>query len=261
MIFYFSGTGNSLHAAKTIAQAQDEELISIADEMDRPEGILKYQFKKNEVLGFVYPVYAWGPPKFVLDFIKRQNFIGSRPYVFSLSTCGAEEGNATSILNRTLIKKGLSLDSAFTLVMPNNYIFGFDVDSKEVVQKKLYKAEQDLETINSIIKERKTKIFRLVPGSFPNIKTKFFYPMLYKYPVDTGKFYATDTCTGCGLCQKICPIHTITVTNKPSWGKECLQCLACIHHCPEKAIQYGKGTLKKGRYVYTENKDDINNYK
>lgn len=30
MIFYFSGTGNSLYAAKLIAQTQGEKLISIA---------------------------------------------------------------------------------------------------------------------------------------------------------------------------------------------------------------------------------------
>ena len=34
MIFYFSGTGNSLQIAKNIAEHNDEKLISIAFEMN-----------------------------------------------------------------------------------------------------------------------------------------------------------------------------------------------------------------------------------
>lgn len=66
--------------------------------------------------------------------------------------------------------------------------------------------------------------------------------------MNTKKFYANDKCTGCGICESVCNCNTIKVDKKPSWGKECTQCLACMHFCPVKAIQYGKGTEKKGRY-------------
>lgn len=33
------------------------------------------------------------------------------------------------------------------------------------------------------------------------------------------------------------------------WGKDCTGCLACINYCPQKSIQFGKSTIKKGRYV------------
>ena len=69
MIFYFTGTGNSLHAAKTIATAQNEKLLSIPKEFDKEGNTFTYELKEKEFLGFVFPVYAWAPPKMVLDFV------------------------------------------------------------------------------------------------------------------------------------------------------------------------------------------------
>ena len=37
MIFYFTGTGNSLWAAKALSEALGETLISIADELNNKE--------------------------------------------------------------------------------------------------------------------------------------------------------------------------------------------------------------------------------
>lgn len=67
---------------------------------------------------------------------------------------------------------------------------------------------------------------------------------------NVSKFYSTDDCISCGKYEKVCNSNIITlVKGKPQWSGECSQCLACIHHCPKKAIQYGKSTVKKGRYT------------
>lgn len=42
MIFYFSGTGNSLDAAKSIGEYNNERLISIAKEMNKLDGEFSY---------------------------------------------------------------------------------------------------------------------------------------------------------------------------------------------------------------------------
>ncbi|WP_379134110.1 EFR1 family ferrodoxin [Paenibacillus sp. sgz500958] len=67
--------------------------------------------------------------------------------------------------------------------------------------------------------------------------------------MDTTKFKATDLCTGCGTCEKVCNCHNIQVDEIPQWGEHCTLCLACVHYCPAKAIQYGKDTVTKGRYT------------
>ena len=249
MIFYFTGTGNSLYAAKTVAEAQGDRVISIAQEMDKKQEAYHYELGENETLGFAFPVYAWAPPKIVLDFIKKLDITGVT-YVFSLCTCGDEEGNTSSILRKRLKKRGISLDSAFTLKMPNNYIVGFDVDAREVEKEKLDVAELLLKDINRVIGERQKNVNLTIPGKLPALKSTVVNPLFNRFATNTSKFYADDNCTSCGLCEKICPIHTITVTDRPAWGKSCTQCLACINRCPVQAIQYGKGTAKKGRYQH-----------
>lgn len=249
MIFYFSGTGNSLYAAQYIAKHLNQRLISIVGEFDKKKPFFEYTMQEDGLLGFVFPVYAWGPPRIVLDFLTRLKVSGSKPYVFSLSTCGDEEGYTTRIMQKALNKNGLHLDSAFSLIMPNNYIVGFDVDPKDLEQEKLRKAEQKLQTISSVLKERRKGVFDIIPGKLSGLKTSIVNPLFNHFARNTKSFYATDQCTKCGLCESVCPLHTITVQDKPIWGRDCTQCLACIHHCPVQAIQYGKGTIRKGRYV------------
>jgi NAD-dependent dihydropyrimidine dehydrogenase PreA subunit/flavodoxin len=249
MIFYFSGTGNSLQVAKSIAEHNDEKLISIASEMNNKNDVFEYNLKDNEVIGFVYPVYAWGPPKMVINFIEKLELNNYKDnYIFSAATCGENIGNTMKVIAASLKKKNLNLNSGFSISMPNNYIIMGHVDSKEIEDKKLLSAEETLKNINNVIKERKKDIFQVVKGLMPGILTSVINPLFNKGAMNTKKFYANDRCTSCGICESVCNCKTIKVEGKPKWGKECTQCLACIHLCPVSAIQYGKGTESKGRY-------------
>lgn len=249
MIFWFSGTGNSLYAAQKIAAAQGEQLISVAAEFDKPDNPFTYRFQEGELLGFVWPVYAWAPPAIVRRFIKQMKIEG-RPFAFSVSTCGSDEGRATTVVEKALEAKGLKLGCALTLQMPSNYIIGGDICSPEDERRILAAAEEKLDTFNELLAERRTGIFELIPGKMPALLTGLVNPLFDAFAKSTGRFYATDACNSCGLCERICPVHTISVTDKPAWGKECTQCLACINRCPRRAIEYGQATAKRGRYVH-----------
>lgn len=254
MIFYFSGTGNSLYAAKSIAQAQGEKLISIALEMQKEPSERIYTLSKEERIGFVYPIYAWGPPEIVTDFIKSAKINSEKSYVFSISTCAGNEGNSTKRVKKALLSKGLSLDSAFSLIMPGNYVIGEDVCSKNEAEAILKKAEERMKDINEIIAKRQTGVFQLIPGKKSFIHTSVINPLFNHFARDTKKFTVTDACTHCGLCQKICPVQSITLNEKPVWGKACTQCLGCINRCPAHAIQYGEATKDRGRYSHPDMK-------
>lgn len=251
MIFYFSGTGNSLFVAEKIAQHHNERLVSIAAEMNNEEHRFEYHLDEDEIVGFVYPVHSWKAPQMVMDFIaklKPDNY--KKHYIFSVCTCGDDEGYTTPVLEKALKDKGLTLNSGFTMPMPNNYIFAFDIDSVETQQEKLKNADRLLVEINSVIDQRQDGVFKLRRGRLPYIKTYIINPLFQRYAMNTKKFYATDDCTICGLCAEVCNTKNIIVKDKPAWGKHCTQCLACIHRCPARAVQYGKSTLKKGRYVH-----------
>ena len=69
MLFYFSGCGNSKHVAETIAAGLNDTLVFIPEAAR--EGRYEYELAEGERLGFVFPIYAWGPPKLVMDFVKK----------------------------------------------------------------------------------------------------------------------------------------------------------------------------------------------
>ncbi|GAB1476437.1 EFR1 family ferrodoxin [Bacillota bacterium] len=250
MIFYFSGTGNSLDVAQQMAKICNDSLISIAGEMKQGQDIYEYALGENEAVGFVYPVYAWAPPLMVTDFIGKLSIPKAKErYIYSIATCGENIGNTMDVLKKTLVGNGLRLDGGFSITMPNNYILMWDVDSKEEASKRLENAKARIHSIGKIVLNRESKVFDIEKGPVPFVFTGVINPLFNKFALGTKSFYAEDTCTACGLCEEICPTKNITVCGKPSWGPVCTQCLACIHRCPEKAIQYGKKTRARGRYV------------
>ena len=78
-------------------------------------------------------------------------------------------------------------------------------------------------------------------------------PIFYRFFVKAAAFQAGDSCIGCGLCAKNCPLNNIRLKEgKPHWGKECTHCMACICYCPAKAIEYGKKSIGKPRYHFEQ---------
>jgi ferredoxin len=129
---------------------------------------------------------------------------------------------------------------------------GFDVEPADAEAEKLKAAELMLSEINKVIEKRQTNVNLTMPGKLPGLKTAVINPLFNTFALSTRSFFADENCTGCGRCERICPVHTIKVDGRPVWGKACTQCLACIHRCPERAIQFGKGTVKRGRYHHPE---------
>lgn len=253
MIFYFSGTGNSFAVAKKIASHHGEGMVSMAAAVTGSEEEYAYSLAEAELIAFVLPVYAWGPPRIVLEFVQKlklHNFRGN--YVFAVVTCGDNIGNAMQVLAASLGSHGIALDSGFTIKMPNNYIIMGDVDKKEVVARKLLAAEEKLQKINGIVEQKEKGVFELDKGPFPWLLTGLLNPMFNSAGINTAKYHADDSCTGCGTCEQVCNCNNIKVTGKPGWGNRCSHCLACIHYCPAGAVQYGRNTRKKGRYTNPE---------
>lgn len=252
MIFYFSGTGNSQWIAEQLSSILGEKLIAIADAMADKQ--FTFSLSENEMLGFVFPTYSWGPAPVMIDFVKQLNIHGytSDTYCYMVTSCGDDIGLSVDLWKKAL--SPIACNAAFSVQMPNNYILlpGFDVDSKELECEKKLKARNRIDFIIKNITQR-TAITDVTEGRFAWLKTRVIYPLFSRYSMSDKKFTTnTEKCNRCGLCVKNCPTKNICMSPKsaPQWNGNCAMCLACIHRCPMHAIEYGKATQKKGRYFF-----------
>lgn len=249
MIFYFTGTGNSLYAAKKIGDELGEDLIDIPAAMKEKSFI--YKLSSNEKIGFVFPVYFYGVPSIVVDFVAelkiKQNLeAGLKPYVFGVMTCGGGIGGTPRMLEELLEKQGLPLTAAFELKMASNYIMMYQPTGPDLQKRILNSTDEKLADIIAAISKNRQDDGSKRKKSF---LTRVAYP-LYVHGRKTRLFYADEKCNDCGKCEKICPVSAIEMANnKPVWtAKQCTHCSACINRCPQEAIQYSKKTLKWRRF-------------
>ena len=243
MIFYFSGTGNSLYAAKRISDYIGEPLVNMAAAMHDNAEI---KLSPGETAGFVFPLYAWSAPKIVFDFIKKIDIEGH--YTFAVATYGQNIGRFDKFFEQA----GIYLNSAFSLNMPNNYIMIWDKTRQEQC---LAEADKRLEKICDAVYHRQevTDIQCVLNGKRVREALTAFAPSMNAQWSstldDVSDFYVTDDCIGCGTCEKVCNGRTIKLMNgKPVWGDNCTKCFACLHLCPRQAIQFGQYTVGAGRY-------------
>jgi flavodoxin len=120
-IFYFTGTGNSLYIAKKIQKEfSGSELIPVAAHINDEKILIE-----DDAAGFVFPMYFFGLPKIIRDFIKKAQFKRTK-YIFIILNAGMPWlGAALYSVNILLKEKGLKLNAGFYIPMADNYIINF----------------------------------------------------------------------------------------------------------------------------------------
>ncbi len=248
-IYYFTGTGNSLKAAKDLCEKLNGcELIPIAKLWEKED-----LSSTSEKVGFFFPLYYSGLPKIVLDFVKELN-VDKSNYFFAGVT-SAEDINDYPLqqLEKILRAKGKRLNAGLLINMPNNYIIGYDITSEKVQIDFFEKAKKKIDEFSEVVNSRKdnldSSVFKKDVGRSEKVNDWFQAEVN-----DLDKsFHIDDNCTSCGICEKVCPVKNIVLTDGiPQWKHKCQQCLACINLCPEKVIQFGEKTIKTGRYNHPD---------
>ncbi len=247
IIYFYTGTGNSLWTARKLAALlKNTELIPI------PAAASQSAKTQAEAIGFVFPVHIWGVPKLVIDFINHLES-GSSTYHFALAVNAGQVAATLIQLKKILMMKGYDLDAGFSIDMPSNYIPWGGAIAENKQQIKFQRSEEKIGRIAEIIKAQR----KLTPEKGPlwqNILFSFFYRKSFPHIHKMDKsFRADDKCNNCRICEIICPVRNILIVDgKPLWQHHCEQCFACLQWCPEEAIQYGKNTQKKKRYQHPE---------
>ena len=250
MIFYFSGCGNSRHVAETLAEGLNDTLVFIPDASRNQQ--FAYTLDEDEMLGFVFPVYSWAPPRLVLDFVKQLQLASKPSYVYFACTCGDQCGQTEKIFRKVLQKKSWELSACFSLIMPETYIGmgGFKLDTEENAKKKIETTDTALTHNIPRLKNRES-FSEITVGNMAWLKSHLINASFNKYATDDRKYLSKETCVSCGKCEEVCPMRNITLEDgRPKWHGHCTMCMACYHFCPVNAIQYGKATEGKGQYYY-----------
>ena len=243
VIYYFSGTGNSLKVSKDLAnELKNTKIIPIKKAINSEIN------KSVEKVGFIFPVYFGALPPLVAEFISKLD-TSQMNYIYVVATHNDFPGGALNVVAKLTKKGGKKLNAGFTIQMPGNYIPLYAPLTREKQVQRFNVASKKIKEIVKIIRESKeTKLSR-----FGGILTFLQKRHNRKFPIKDKNFWVEDTCNSCEICYKICPVQNIEmIEGKPSWTHHCQQCFSCLHWCPEEAIQYGKKTIGRARYHHPD---------
>ncbi|MBQ8966124.1 EFR1 family ferrodoxin [Ruminococcus sp.] len=245
MVIYFSGTGNTRYAAEVIGELLHNEVKDIK-KLIRQGGRTKFYSEAPYII--CAPIYAWRFPPLVEGFIADSDFWGSNE-VYFVATCESQTGNAAKYLKKICDEKGLKFMGFAGVPMPENYIVMYKVPDEEEQKKIFSRADRELVRIcNTIV--RREQLTDSLDMKLAKPFTSLVNPWFFGAVVSTKKFHATDKCISCGKCSGVCPYNSISLKNgRPVWGEKCTHCMACISNCPTEAIEYGRKTVGKPRYL------------
>lgn len=246
MILYFSATGNSEYVAKYIAHLNGDETVNMTDYLRRNEA-MNLSSEKPYVV--VAPIYISTIPVIVLELLKKSKFEGNKNIYFIMTCAGSGVSGAGAFVKPLSEELGLTYRGVMHLSMPQDYLMFFTVKDKEENDLKMNEALSKVPTLAEKIRNNLDFDTSKV-GLMHKLSVKPVIWIFDAFCIKPKKFYATDECINCGICAKVCPLNNIEIVDgKPKWGKDCCHCSACINRCPKKAIEYGKKTQGKNRYV------------
>ncbi len=246
VIFYYSGTGNSLWSARLLADG-------LGDARLQPmKGADALAAGDAAAVGFVFPVHVWGLPVPVVQFIEK---LSLRPevYLFALAVNAGQVSRTLVQLGEMLAGRDLRLAAGFSIVLPSNYIPWGGPGPADRQRSRIDAARARIAEIAAVVNSGEAGPVEQGP-LWQRIVFTAIYRMTFKqvYRMDKD-FWCDDKCDSCEICARVCPAGNIEMKNgRPAWTHHCEQCLACIQWCPRQAIQFGKKTPAYERYHHPE---------
>lgn len=277
IIYYFTGTGNTLVLAKRISQEIDAPMVGIPS-LNLDES-LKIDAERIIVVFPAYLSVISGFPLLVEKFIASIENLESLQ-VNAVCNCGGNDTfNSLPSLNRfrqVVEAHGGQTHGEFSLRLPMNNLdydhipIPIETDSAAIIQSSVKSLDIIIDRIrkgkgtkNKLLK--KLLIWSLKPfvqmmrkpisdelRTMAQVQDSDEHDIFKLIPLTDRSIQVDERCNGCGICEKVCPVKNICAEgSKPEFQHHCEMCFACDEWCPQGAITHW--SRKKGvKYHHPE---------
>ncbi len=231
-IYCFSGTGNTLLAARAMAEVFRERWVEtrlFPLEKSDPSRV-----DLSRTLGLAFPVAAQSTYPLVWDFIDRLPS-GRGAGVFMVDTLHSFSGGMVGPLRKVMTRKGYRPLGAREIKMPNNFFPG-RIDPEKNERKKSAGLEQARRFAGELLAG--TAFWNRVPVLSGLVCRFSRSRMVVRFLSRQGERFRVDAsaCLRCRLCARLCPVENISMDDLPVFAGRCQLCMRCVSFCPAGAI-------------------------
>lgn len=238
VIFCYSGTGNCLDMAKTIARELGDTDIIL---MRKEPAVTDVRDAKR--VGFVFPCYGGGLPGGVEESLRKIQ-VGLTAYTFGVCQYAGYMGSGLYKLNSIIPLRywtAVSHQCTCIWLLPHSVMLP-PVTPAMAQRRADKKAKQIAQAVLSGAVSPKAP-----PKKPVNQLESSIWPKIVAGKAQ--KFAVSDACVACGQCARLCPRGNIRIEGgRAVIGGNCIQCLSCLQYCPQQAISIGRITDRREHY-------------
>ncbi|KAF5052565.1 Electron transport complex subunit RsxB [anaerobic digester metagenome] len=235
IIYYFSGTGNTLLVARKIKEAfENQKYVVILRKISITGAV---ELENDCHLGIVVPVAMQSTFPIVWDFIDRLPE-GKMRQVFFADTMESFSGGVVGPMKKSLEAKGYRCIGAYEFKMATS------------MQTTGKKAAIGKEKNRIALLKVDAYVQSLIDGSakwerIPFLSDAMRYSSKLRFiwtKMSENIMIDHALCTKCRMCEKFCPVNAIRLTDQHMkiQHKQCISCMRCVNYCPQNAFTLGK---------------------
>ena len=240
VVHYFTGTGNTRHAARIAAERLRAAGWTVTE---RPMDRCPPEAGAAELHWFLYPMYGFGAPALVTRYLSALSAPpGARAVVLAVggSMRGepGDEGVSLHRLSSLLRKRGFTVFYTNLVSYPINWTQFFNPPTPAESARICEQTDERVRRIADAVLRGETHLRKRSRRARAGLGLIYLaYRSLGRRLL--GKlFTADDRCDGCSACARRCPASAIAMRHgRPAWDWRCEGCMRCINACPREAIQ------------------------